>query len=818
MSEGRQESLPNEAVPLVRRDGRLITDSELRRGMRVNMIAGALGTMWFTVVAGIPATLFLKCIGATGVVIGLSATVQQLAMLCQIPAALLAERLPTRKAYWAPLAIGQRLLWFVPAAIPLLMARGPAMAYAVVTVMALSALLAQAATPPWWSWMADLIPEPYRATFWGRRQRFVMMANLGMLLLSGWLLDGFPDPTHPGGSFFGYTLLFALAAALGTADIVVHLGVPEPRPGPAHPEAGLVRRLLAPLRSRDFLWLTVAIGMWNFGVGLIAQFSALYMTREFAASYTALSMAQVCSAIGIIAAGFVWPYVMERIAARNLGAIMIVVAPLAGVVWFLMRDVRWAFVVPVLGRVSLQQPVVLLCGANLVAGMLYSAVGLVQVNLLGALAPLRGRTVAMAMHWSVVGLLAALGPLLAGRVMDWFTQHPLDWVLPTGTRVTFFQFLVLGQIALCWGVAMPLMLRVRLRAGELPLRTALARIPFGSPMRMIGQIYNIYTVLAASTSHERATAVCRLGERRTSIAVRDLVARLDDPSATVREEAALALGHIGSPDAVDALLHKLEDPETDLGPHIVRALRRARSPRSVEALLRRLADPDREMVSETARTLGELGDARAGYPLLELLRQSRDSKVVSSSSEALARLGELGAVYEILPRMHSASNPVLRRSLAVALADLIGAPGEFYGVLTRAERERGAEYERLVGDLSRAAAALGAARASSADARAMRERGEALRRLADTGRAADLAEPLFRLFAEAARLHYGLRGQPDAEALTEVLVWRNTRLGTVLWFLDSVREQPPAGRDDTGMLLALYLAAHWTGHMARGTV
>ena len=126
-----------------------------------------------------------------------------------------------------------------------------------------------------------------------------------------------------------------------------------------------------------------------------------------------------------------------------------------------------------------------------------------------------------------------------------------------------------------------------------------------------------------------------------------------------------------------------------MAPQIARALRRRPHPRSVEALVRKLADPDRETRTESARTLGAIGDRRAAPSLLEMLASASDNKVVAASSDALARLGELAAVYEILPRMQATRNPVLHRSLAVAVADLLGPHDSFYPFMIAEEQERG---------------------------------------------------------------------------------------------------------------------------------
>ena len=110
---------------LERVDGAPITERDVRRGLRLNIIAGALGNVWVATALGIPFTMLLQALNASGVIIGLATTVQQVAMIVQIPAALLADRFQSRKKLWAWSVIPHRLLWFIPAALPLLFADNP---------------------------------------------------------------------------------------------------------------------------------------------------------------------------------------------------------------------------------------------------------------------------------------------------------------------------------------------------------------------------------------------------------------------------------------------------------------------------------------------------------------------------------------------------------------------------------------------------------------------------------------------------------------------------------------------------------------------
>lgn len=790
-----------------------MTPAVIGRGLRLNIIAGSMGSMWGVVVGGMPLTMFMNWIGANGVMIGLASTVQQATTALQIPSALLAERIASRKIFWGCLALLHRLLWFVPAVLPLLFASGsPVLARLVVATMAVSGLCAQVAAPAWWSWMADLVPVERRGNFWATRHSFCSLAGVVGVLLAGWILDAYAGD---GNGLLGFVVVFSLAALLGSADIILHWWIPEPRAATRGPEQKVLSRVLAPFENRDFLWLTLAMGVWTFSVGLAGQFGLIYLKQTFNLGYTAMAGLMIAGAVGGSVAGVLWGYVIDRVGARNFGAIMMIVAPLMGGLWFFLRNESVMIPLPFVKPVAVFQPLLILLTANFFGGLFYSGVGLSQISLLSALSSPQGRTVAMAVHWSVVGLLGSAGPLAGGRLMDWMIAHPVDWVMPTGARFGFFHALVIAQTLVVFLVAVRLMLKIRHREGEMSFRSALASLQFSNPLRLVTGIYNVYSMLSSTSRNGRAEAVRRVGEDRILIAVKDLIAQLDDPSAEVREEAAIALGRIGSPDAVNALVAKLNDPDADIAPQIARALRQSHSRAGVEALIRRLEDADRETVAESARALGEIGDRRARDPLMKVLQASGDAKVVSASGEALARLGEMAALSEIFPRMNETGNPVLRRSLAVAAGDLLGEPGEFYRLLVKEQRDKGSGYGQMA-DAIKTAIDEGLGAVGDARVAALRGKVDRLQELCLAGERAQAIEMLFDLAVSLAALRYGIRHGADVPALVETIVWVDPQFGVGAWYLGLLREA--AGKrdrradDGTDVLLGMYILSQWRPH------
>lgn len=507
-----------------------ISKKELQISMRNSMFAGAFGICFFMIVQNGPIPLMLEKLGAGGIAIGLTATLFQLGLLVQIPAAFFTERLASRKLFWAITNITARASIAIPG-IYLLLFPDHQSPVIWITLLAIGFFnfLAQTSAPAWFSWMADLVPDSQRASFWANRQGVLMTSSVVSVALTGWFLDLFPENTFAG---FGWILIFA--SFMGILDGIIHWYVTEPPPTPPNRTLSVTKRIFMPLKNRDFLYFTLSMCVWFFSFGLFGPFLNVYLKTTFGVTYTHLSAIQLAGMLSSVAASFIGGRLIQRVGLRTYGLTMVMAVPVFSLFWFFLNG-NSTGLLPILGVVP--QPIMLLCIASLFAGGIYSGVAMLQLNLLSSLAPKEGRTMAMAVHWSLIGILSATGPVVGGWVKDYFTAHPIPIQLYAGTPLSYFHIMIISQALLVWLVMLPLLFRIQKKDGEWPLDQAAVDIFIFTPLRSVRNVYNFNLAassVALNTVKGTASAAGKIAAKAAkdtgSIAIRAMKETVDAAS------------------------------------------------------------------------------------------------------------------------------------------------------------------------------------------------------------------------------------------------------------------------------------------------
>jgi len=172
--------------------------------------------------------------------------------------------------------------------------------------------------------------------------------------------------------------------------------------------------------------------------------------------------------------------------------------------------------------------------------------------------------------------------------------------------------------------------------------------------------------------------------------VKSLIKDLKNNTATVRRDAANALGNLGDKNAVFPLIEVLKNDNS----HIVRinaaeALGKIKDKRAVEPLIAALKNETEYggVRSSAAEALGEIKDERAVEPLIAALKDDRpphytgkigdpNTQIVFSSGKvygAATALGKIGDKRAISPLVEVLGNSYVHTEAAIALA-MFGEP------------------------------------------------------------------------------------------------------------------------------------------------
>jgi len=147
--------------------------------------------------------------------------------------------------------------------------------------------------------------------------------------------------------------------------------------------------------------------------------------------------------------------------------------------------------------------------------------------------------------------------------------------------------------------------------------------------------------LADENPSARAQAAWGLGQLRREESVSSLVGALQDADEEVREQAAWALGMIRDPRAVAGLNGAVRDTEESVREQVVWALGMIRSRESVDGLVTALTDSSSDVRSQAAWALGMIRDSRAVEALSRALKDE-DAEVREQAAWALGLIVQGG--------------------------------------------------------------------------------------------------------------------------------------------------------------------------------
>jgi MFS family permease len=416
-------------------------DTGEQRTLRLILLDALASEAMGTLTTGVFLAGFAVAFDASNLAIGILAAVPFAVQLVQIPAALLVERVRKRRdiSVWAA-GIGRCFL-LMAAAAPLL---GPSNGIAVlIGSIAIYQGIAAIAGCAWNSWMRDLVPSNQYGRFFGRRTAATTALAITLSFLGGVLIDAWTRlmPDHP---TLGYSLLFAIGAAIGFVGVYLLAITPDRPMPPVEQPAPPLALFSAPLRDANFRRLIIFLSSWNFAANLAAPFFTVYMLRTLGYSMTTILGLTIASQLSNLAALGLWGALIDRFSNK---AVLGIAAPL-----FLACTLGWTFT-----GLEWIQPMTLylLAGIHVLMGVSTAGVGLASGNIAMKLSPAGQATAYLATTSVITGSCAAVAPIFGGLFADFFASRQLTLALAWtgGTQNVTVQVLNFHAWTFFFGIA-----------------------------------------------------------------------------------------------------------------------------------------------------------------------------------------------------------------------------------------------------------------------------------------------------------------------------------------------------------------------------
>lgn len=429
---------------------REIDPRELPGIMRKHIYTGCMGSAWGNLVTGIIFVYFGNAIGLTRLQWGILGAITSWVIVAQPLGAILGEKAGSRKRVWFFFSFADRFLRFAGFIGAFMLWRaGNFPAYLIfISAVCAASLLGNIAVPPWFGWLATIIPQDIHGSFWGRRDAWISLTVIAIILPSGLLMDLIPQD----GKLEVAVAILSAAGIIGLVDLIMHVTIPEPRI-PRTAGSSAFSNILKPLGDKRFRpWLVFA-ACWSASLALGGSLCTLYFMENLGFKDDLFG-----GMIAINAASLVTGLVTARKGGRLVDR--------WGVrkVLFISHGL-WS-IVPLFWLFALPRTAILWVGlSNLVVGAVQLSANNVGVKLVTRFPSPEDSSMYMAVSNSVANIAAGLGSLAAGIALDiigtWSFQ--LSGVVVSGFPLIFVASALLRLVSV-----ITLVPRIR-EKGEAPM-------------------------------------------------------------------------------------------------------------------------------------------------------------------------------------------------------------------------------------------------------------------------------------------------------------------------------------------------------------
>ena len=256
---------------------RAVCPDELPGIMRRHIYTGALGNVWGFLISGVFFVYFGNAIGMSpadwGVLTGLSSFL----LSAEVLSARITRQVGRRKVLWFWFAVACRSVRLLGVILSywLFHAGHRHAGIVLIASVCLSNFFGAMGNPPWWSWLADIIPSARHGRFWARRTWWVNVSVIFAVLPAAWVMDAMDEEwklTAAVGVFF-------VATVIGLLDLLIHGTIPEPAMVVPERE-NFFQQFMTPIRDKGYRRWLLFTACWTFGMSLGGALATVYLLGD----------------------------------------------------------------------------------------------------------------------------------------------------------------------------------------------------------------------------------------------------------------------------------------------------------------------------------------------------------------------------------------------------------------------------------------------------------------------------------------------------------------------------------------------------------
>ncbi|MDH7568728.1 MAG: MFS transporter [Armatimonadota bacterium] len=414
---------------------------DVRRALWHITVAWIFGAPFFSIISGAAFTAFLtRYLRADDFTYGLIMAASPAAMLFLFLGSYATERTGRVKRNFLLFVSAQRLLWLAVAAVPLLphgVSAGARLAL-VGAIVFVSQAMANFGGAGWWAWVSNLVPTSIAGRYFGLRAQLSIVSMVVVSTAVVYLLQ------RHGGQGWVYALVFAIAAVLGTIDILLFIPVPEVPLRSELPRPTLRQILVTPWQNPLFRGFALYTAVSWLAYLMMSSFAWRFCFETVERNGLGMSVLQTHLMLAIVPLLLmarmspVWGHAIDRFGPKPVLTLSALAVAFVPIPWMLAHPgVLWPAWV-----------------ATVATGLVWPGVEQVNFYMTVKGFPEARRSAYTSALQFVFGLSATVGIALGGVLASFWQTH-LHWLafLPSWLshyQPVFFTSMLLRLVAFVW--------------------------------------------------------------------------------------------------------------------------------------------------------------------------------------------------------------------------------------------------------------------------------------------------------------------------------------------------------------------------------